>query len=383
MLGREIRESLRAIPTPFYLYDMELLRRTLAALIAASSKRDYEIHYALKANFEQRLLQAILEVGIGVDCVSGNEVRAAIEAGCPPSKVAFAGVGKSDREIEYAVDQGIFAFNAESLQELEVIDTIARRLGKTADVALRINPGIDPHTHPGVATGLSDSKFGISIQVLNEMPEFKNLRINGLHFHLGSQITDMKVYEQLCERANELASRFKTLEYVNLGGGLGIDYQEPEAHAIPDFEAFFAIFERGLRLPAGMKVHFELGRSIVGQCGELISSVLYIKPMADGRELAIIDASMTELIRPALYGAYHAIENLDDAGRETRSYMVAGPVCESSDTFHERIELPELRRGDRIAILSAGAYGSSMASRYNLHDLPRSVFSDDLTNFEA
>ncbi len=378
MLSRQIRERLRVIPTPFYLYDMELLRRTLAACVEASSRRGYEVHYALKANFEQRLLQAILQAGLGVDCVSGNEVRAAIEAGCPASKVVFAGVGKSDREIEYAVGQGIFAFNAESLQELEVIDAIAARLGKTADVALRINPGIDPHTHPGVATGLSDSKFGISIQVLNKIPEFKNLRINGLHFHLGSQITDMEVYAQLCERANELASRFTTLEYVNLGGGLGIDYQAPEAHAIPDFEAFFAIFERGLRLPAGMQVHFELGRAIVGQCGELISNVLYTKPMIDDRQMAIIDASMTELIRPALYGSYHAIENLDGEGRETLPYMVAGPVCESSDTFHERISLPELRRGDLVAIESAGAYGSAMASRYNLHDLPRAVFSDDL-----
>lgn len=377
MLSARVHSELRGLRTPFYLYDLELLRCTLAALDAASVKRGYRVHYALKANFEKRILSEILAAGLGVDCVSGNEVRAAIEAGCSPSQVVFAGVGKGDAEIGYALAQGIFAFNCESLEELRVIDALATRLGKVADVALRINPGIDPKTHAKVATGLSESKFGISPEELVQVDGLKHLNINGLHFHLGSQITDMGVYEQLCECANvlwgELSERFP-LRYVNLGGGLGIDYRDPDAHAVPDFEAYFAIFERGLRLPEGVEVHFELGRSIVGQCGELIARVLYNKVTAGGVPVAIIDASMTELIRPALYGAYHAVENLDGAGHTVQDYMLAGPVCESSDTFHERIALPELRRGDLVSIKSAGAYGSSMASRYNLHELPQAIF---------
>ncbi len=382
MLSRSITDTLAGRPTPFYLYDMGLLGRTLQAVIGASSRYGYKVHYALKANFERPVIDAALAAGLGIDCVSGNEVRYAIECGCPASEVVFAGVGKGDAEIEYALEQGIFAFNCESLGELEVIDSIAARMGKVATVALRINPDVDPLTHRHISTGHGNSKFGISYKEVDEvvakLGELKNVRITGLHFHIGSQITDLRVYEYLCQRVNTLAAWFTErgfeFTHINVGGGLGIDYLDPDRNPMPDFEAFFAIFARHLALPGAPEIHFELGRSIVGQCGELISKVLYNKTNAEGTEIAVIDASMTELIRPALYQASHAIENLCGAGREPHTYMVAGPVCESADTFAEKATLPELRRGDLVSIKSAGAYGSAMASRYNMHDLPGSLF---------
>ncbi len=387
MISKRLRSALEGIPTPFYLYDMELLRRTLREAAEESSRHGYKVHYALKANFEARILDEILRAGLGVDCVSGNEVRFAIESGCDPGKVVFAGVGKSDEEIEYAVSHGIFAFNCESLAELEVIDSIARRMGRTADVALRINPDVDPMTHKHISTGHGGSKFGISYkeveQAAEELPALRNVRITGLHFHIGSQVGDMRVFEYLCRRMNTLFGWFTErgfrFSHVNAGGGLAIDYLSPDQHPAPDFAAYFDIFARNLQLPAGVEVHFELGRSLVGQCGELISKVLYNKTNAEGKQVAIVDASMTELIRPALYQARHAIENLDARPDDPRrEYMVAGPVCESSDTFTDAITLPELKRGDMVSIKSTGAYGTAMASRYNMHDLPRTIYSDDL-----
>ncbi|MDR2885546.1 MAG: diaminopimelate decarboxylase [Rikenellaceae bacterium] len=386
MYSRRVKQALEGLQTPFYLYDMELLRRTVGAVVAASSPHGYKVHYAIKANFERPIVAEIIKAGLGVDCVSGNEVRYAIEQGCPARSVVFAGVGKSDREIEYALQQGIFAFNCESRHELDVINEIAGRMGVVADVALRINPDVDPLTHKHTSTGHADSKFGISYkevdEVVERLPQLKNVRITGLHFHIGSQITDLRVYEYLCRRANTLVAWFVergfSFLHINLGGGLGIDYLSPDENPVPDFAAFFDIFARNLELPAGLEVHFELGRSIVGQCGELISRVLYNKTTAEGTEVAIIDAGMTELIRPALYQAVHSIENLSGEGRPEREYMIAGPVCESSDTFARGLRLSELRRGDLVTLKSAGAYGTAMASRYNMHDLPGSVYSDTL-----
>ncbi len=386
MLSHRITTALEGYQTPFYLYDMELLRQTVRSAVECSSRYGYKLHYALKANFEQPILAEILRAGVGVDCVSGNEVRFAIEQGCPASSVAFAGVGKSDREIEYALASDIFAFNCESRQELEVLNQIAAHMGKVASVALRINPDVDPMTHKHISTGHGNSKFGISYkeidEVVQELSALANVRITGLHFHVGSQITDLRVFEYLCRRVNTLVRWFSergfNFTHINMGGGLGVDYLRPDENPVPDFAAFFDIFHRELDLPGQPEVHFELGRSLVGQCGELISRVLYNKTTAEGTEVAVIDASMTELIRPALYQAVHAIENLSGEGREKREYMVVGPVCESSDTFAQAAVLPELRRGDLVAIKTAGAYGSSMASRYNMHDLPASVYSDQL-----
>ncbi len=380
MLSRKIKEQLRTLPTPFYLYDMELLGRTLDAI--RDQAGDYRIHYAIKANGDERILGEVLKRGFGIDCVSGNELRLIRRLGFPADTIVYAGVGKSDPEIELGVREGIRAFNCESRQELQVIDEIAGRLALRARVALRINPDVDPQTHRHISTGQADSKFGISYleleQVAEELAEYKHLDFQGLHFHIGSQITDMRVFEFFCRRVNSLvewfAERGFPLGYINMGGGLGVNYDAPDAEPIPDFGAYFDAFRRNLEV-GDAEVHFELGRAMVAQCGELITRVLFNKVNSAGKQVVIIDGSMSELIRPALYEAYHEIENLDARPGSPRvAYVVAGTVCESSDVFASDRELPELRRGDLVTIKSAGAYGASMASQYNMHDLPRAVY---------
>lgn len=248
---------------------------------------------------------------------------------------------KSDREIEYAIRQGIFAFNCESLQELEVINELAGRLGKQVNVALRINPDVRPHTHHYISTGQSESKFGISYAeidaALAELHAMKNIRIFGLHFHIGSQIRELESFAELAGKVNGIAAWFTSkgveLRHLNMGGGLGIDYNDPDGEPIPDFVGYFRTFHENLRLTPGQTVHFELGRSIVAQCGELITRVLYTKTTAGGAHFVITDAGMTELIRPALYSARHKIENLTAAAerRPIGLCSIAGPICESSD----------------------------------------------------
>jgi diaminopimelate decarboxylase len=388
MLSRRIKGSLRGLKTPFYLYDMELLNSTLDVIADQAASYGYKMHYAIKANNDERILRAVLAHGIGIDCVSGNELRLIRSLGFPAEGIVYAGVGKSDQEICLAIEEGIRAFNCESRQELQVIDQLAGEMGRKARVALRINPDVDPHTHRHISTGQADSKFGISYkeieQVADELGGYRNLEFQGLHFHIGSQITDMRVFEFFCMRVNSLVGWFRErgfpLTYLNMGGGLGINYDNPDGEPMVDFERFFDVFARNLAVE-GVEVHFELGRSVVGQCGELISRVLFNKINSAGNEVVIIDASMAELIRPALYDAYHAIENLDArAGSEVRPYIIAGTVCESSDIFASGRMLPELRRGDILTIKSAGAYGQSMSSRYNMHNPPQVVYSDRLDN---
>lgn len=374
--------------TPFYYYDINLLRRTLETVCKNASRYGYHIHYALKANFDKRILEEIKNFGLGADCVSGGEVRASVEAGFDPQKIVFAGVGKRDDEIMYALEKGIFAFNCESLEELEVINEIAGRMHTHATVALRINPDVDPQTHKNISTGHADSKFGIAYTEIEEamakIDALPNISIVGLHFHIGSQILNLDVFKNLCSRVVSIMSWFSEhgieISYINVGGGLGVDYIAPETNPIPDFDTYFKIFHDNLPLKEGQTLHFELGRSIVCQCGTLISKVLYNKKTASGKNFVLIDASMTELIRPALYDAYHRIENLSNKqGNEV--YSIAGGVCESSDIFARDIELPLTKRGDYLAIRSAGAYGQAMASNYNLRPLPESVYSDSFIDF--
>ena len=249
-------------------------------------------------------------------------------------------------------------------------------------IALRINPYIEAHTHKYITTGIEDSKFGINIweleNVLNRLISLNNVILKGIHFHIGSQITRMAVFKSLCAKINELQEWFSgrnvNLEIINVGGGLGIDYENPEN--LTPFEEYFSMMNEFISLKPGQKIHIEPGRSIVGQCGSLISKVLYIKNGSKTR-FAIIDAGMTDLIRPALYQAHHKIENLTSEGKPEH-YDVVGPICESSDTFAKYIMLPETSRGDIVAIRSAGAYGEAMASRYNMRDLPGAVFSDEI-----
>ena len=366
--------------TPFYYYDMELLRNTLDAIKTAAPDSCFHVHYAIKANANSLVIREIAKAGFGVDCVSEGEIRAALNAGFPSSKIVFAGVGKGDSEIDFALDNDIECFNVESIPELQLIQEMASVKDKIANVALRVNPNIDAHTHHYITTGLEENKFGIALEMLHEAVDFclknPNLRLVGLHFHIGSQITVTEPFKILCERINTLVDQYKKLgvefRMINVGGGLGIDYDDPDGHPIPDFKSYFVVFRENLRLDATQQVHFELGRSIVGQCGSLITKVRYIKEGVK-KKFVIVDAGMTDLIRPALYQAHHLIQNITSQSSETEVYDVVGPICESSDCFGMEETLPVTRRGDLLAIRSAGAYGEIMASQYNCRNLPGSI----------
>ena len=378
-------EKFRELQTPFYYYDTKVLRDTLACINKESQRYpNFHVHYAVKANANPKVLTIIRESGMGADCVSGGEVRAAIKAGFPADKVVFAGVGKSDWEINLALDYGIFCFNVESVPELEVINELAAAKGKVAHVAFRINPNVGAHTHANITTGLAENKFGISMQdmdhVIDLALELKNVKFIGLHFHIGSQILDMSDFVALCNRINELQERLYArriiVEHINVGGGLGIDYSHPNRQPIPDFRHYFETYAEHLKLRPSQTLHFELGRAVVGQCGSLITRALYVK-QGTNKKFAILDAGMTDLIRPALYQAFHKIENIT-SDEVVEAYDVVGPICESSDVFGKAIDLNQVKRGDLLALRSAGAYGEIMASGYNCRELPKGYTSDEL-----
>lgn len=368
--------------TPFYHYDLSLLRKTIEEVKSFASKFHFDIHYAVKANSNHRILQEIKSAGFGADCVSGNEVKLAAEIGFESDSILFAGVGKTDKEIRTALALNIKAFNCESVQEIEVINQLAAEVNKVAEISLRINPNVDAKTHKYITTGLDENKFGINQadlpDLIQRLPEFENIKLSGLHFHIGSQITDMKVFRGLCLRVNEIQTWFKehgiAIEHLNLGGGLGINYLKPDEESIPDFKTYFEIFNEFLQREPQQQVHFELGRSIVAQCGNLISRVVYVKNGIN-TNFAIVDAGMTELMRPALYQSYHQIDNITSEG-DSKVYDVVGPICESTDCFGKAIKLPDTKRGDLIAIRSAGAYGEVMMSRYNLRDQNEALYSE-------
>ena len=369
------------LSTPYYCYDLSLLRNTISTIQKEISGFPFVVHYAVKANANPRILEEISKTGLGADLVSGNEILAALKAGFAPGMMAFAGVGKTDSEIEIAIDNDIYCFNVESEPEMEIINEIAGLKGKKVGIAIRVNPDIDAHTHRYITTGTVADKFGIDLPMLDEVVDLAlrlpNLHLRGLHFHIGSQITTLEPFKMLCEKINFLIEHFEnrgvTFEMIDAGGGLGVDYNNPEANQIAPFHDFFQVFKDGIKLRQGQKVHFELGRSIVAQCGALISKVVFVKENS-AKKFVILDAGMTHLLRPALYNAHHKIVNLTSQESEHDTYDVVGPICESSDVFaHDEI-LPITRRGDLIAILSAGAYGESMASTYNMRSLPQSHF---------
>ena len=396
-----MRECFGNLKTPFYYYDTQLLAETLAAIKdETGSHENWHVHYAVKACANPKVLRQIQQAGLGADCVSGGEIKVCLENGFPASEIVFAGVGKADWEIELALEAGIQCFNVESIPELEVIAEIAGRMGKVADVCFRINPDVGAHTHAGITTGLAENKFGIAkedmIRVVRFAQQMPNIRFVGLHFHIGSQILQMDDFEALCLRINALQDKLDAEEIevqnINVGGGLGIDYQNPDAHPVPDFKAYFETYAKKLKLRPGQHLHFELGRAVVGQCGSLVTRCLYVKKTAT-KQFVIVDAGMTELLRPALYGAHHVIENLGipqhdnfSTSLEVRSqaketkYDVVGPICESSDVFAKDCLLPETHRGDLLAIRSAGAYGETMASGYNCRALPKAYTTEDTKN---
>ena len=373
------------IQTPFYYYDTELLRETLRAINSEAQKHEgFCVHYAVKANANPRILRIIREAGLGADCVSGGEIEASVKAGFPSSKIVYAGVGKSDWEINLGLENDIFCFNVESIPELEVINELATAKGKVARVAFRLNPNVGAHTHANITTGLAENKFGIDmrdmLKVIEEAQSMANVKVVGLHFHIGSQILDMGDFEALCNRVNELQLELERhcikVDHINVGGGLGIDYQHPNRVSIPDFKSYFDTYAKKLKLRPGQTLHFELGRAVVAQCGSLITRTLYIKE-GSVKKFAIVDAGFTDLIRPALYQAYHKIENLS-SDEEPDTYDVVGPICESTDVFAKQIDLNRTHRGDLLAIRSAGAYGEIMASQYNCRRLPQGYMSDEI-----
>ncbi|MCR5199062.1 MAG: diaminopimelate decarboxylase [Prevotella sp.] len=371
--------------TPFYYYDMELLRATLDAIKKEANQHEgFVVHYAVKANANPKILLAIRQAGLGADCVSGGEIEASLKAGFPSSKIVYAGVGKSDWEINLGLDNDIFCFNVESIPELEVINELAAAKGKVARVAFRLNPNVGAHTHANITTGLAENKFGIAMRdmesVIAEASKLHYVKFVGLHFHIGSQILDMGDFQALCNRINELQDQLERhhirVEHINVGGGLGIDYQHPNRVPIPDFKAYFDTYAKRLKLRQGQTLHFELGRAVVGQCGSLITRTLYIKEGAT-KKFCIVDAGFTDLIRPALYQAYHKIENIC-SDEPIEAYDVVGPICESTDVFGKQVDLNRAQRGHLIAIRSAGAYGEIMASQYNCRKLPQGFTSDEI-----
>ncbi len=375
----------RELETPFYYYDVNVLRETLSCINKEAGKyNNFCVHYAVKANANHKVLTIIRESGLGADCVSGGEIRAAIKAGFPTNKIVYAGVGKTDWEINLGLDYDIFCFNVESVPELEIINELAAAKGKTARVAFRINPNVGAHTHANITTGLAENKFGISMEDMNKVIDMAetlpHVKFVGLHFHIGSQILDMGDFVALCNRVNELQEKLYArqiiVEHINVGGGLGIDYSHPNRQAIPNFAEYFATYHKHLKLRPQQTLHFELGRAVVGQCGSLISKVIYVK-QGTNKQFAILDAGMTDLIRPALYQAYHKIENITSE-EPIEAYDVVGPICESSDVFGKAIDLNKAHRGDLFALRSAGAYGEIMASAYNCRTLPKGYTSEEL-----
>ena len=375
----------KRLETPFYFYDLDILDQTLRLYTKFLRKYGYQAHYAMKANANPRILEMIHRSGLGADCVSGNEVQLALDMGFDPDTIVYAGVGKSDKEIRTALQGGIFCFNCESVPEIRIINDLASQMGRTARISLRLNPNIDAHTNKHITTGRSRDKFGISEWMLDEVLQViaacSNLKLIGLHFHIGSQIEDLKVFEKLCSKVNSFQRWFEEqnirLEHINLGGGIAIDYNDPFANPFSPFESYFKTINEKLEVRKGQKIHFEPGRALVAQAGYLISRVLYIK-IGKGKKFAILDAGMNDLIRPALYGASHAIFNITSDSQKNEVYDVVGPVCESADRFGLAVKLPVTARGDLIAICSAGAYGQVMGMRYNQRELAPAYYSPDL-----
>ena len=376
-------DKFKQIPTPFYYYDMALLQDTLDEIRRCIAGFPFKVHYAVKANANATILEQIRRAGLGIDCVSGGELAAAISAGFAGNEIAFAGVGKTDKEIAAGIDSDIFCFNVESLPEMEVINEIAASKGKVARIAIRVNPNIDAHTHKYITTGLNENKFGINVPQLDDVVDaalaMQNVELIGLHFHIGSQIRETEPFIMLCEKANELLQHLEArgvkLKIINVGGGLGINYDDPDGDAIAGFDQYFGIFKQHLKLREGQELHFELGRAVVAQCGSLITRVTYVKT-GIAKKFVIVDAGMSDLIRPALYQAHHKIENISATGTPTETYDVVGPICESSDCFGTDETLPITHRGDLIALRSAGAYGEIMASRYNCREFPAAIYSE-------
>jgi len=383
LFNSELTQKLTKLKTPFYFYDLDLLDKTILSL-KESLDPNYSVYYAIKANNNSKIIKLIKDHDLGIDAVSGEEINKSLNNSIKPKKIVFAGVGKTKDEIIFAIRKKIYLFNCESFDEISLIDKISNELNVKTKIAIRLNPNIDSRSHKYIKTGMFDSKFGIQIdhldEILEKIKKLNHIDLKGYHFHLGSQIDDLGVFRKLCKVSNEINIYLKNKNFnitdINLGGGLGINYKEPDLNLIPDFNSYFQIFKKNLIYFDNQKIHFELGRSIVGQSGSLFSSILYLKKSFN-KHFIIIDAGMTELIRPALYNAQHHIENLSSNKKEIK-YDVVGPLCESSDTFAKDYYLNQSKIGDLIVIRSTGAYGEVMSSNYNLRKKVKAYYSNEL-----
>lgn len=378
-----LKEQWADLTTPFYYYDLDLLRRTAEEAHYWSRLFGFQVHYAIKANMHPGVMKALRQVGFGADCVSGGEILHAIRHGFAPGKIVFAGVGKTDKEIRTAIEADIFCFNVESLQEIDVLAEIAGSYSRQVRVCLRVAPGVNAETHAYISTGENIHKFGIREdqleKALDSISKAEYLDFYGLHVHIGSQIRNMKVFARLSQRVNQLQNHIEAVgfkaKHINLGGGLGVDYSS-SVEILPDFEAYFSTLNTHLQRRKNQQVHVELGRSLTAGCGTLLTRVLYVKPSTE-RTYAIVDAGMSELLRPALYGSEHPVENLRTSG-QLKKIWIGGPVCESSDILAKGVLLPEVKRGDILAFSWTGAYGQVMASRYNLRPKLHTLCSDEM-----
>jgi diaminopimelate decarboxylase len=376
-----LHSIVEAVGTPAYVYSARAIRSAYGAIDTAFADYPHAIHYALKANSTLGLLRLLRALGSRVDANSWGEIQVAQRAGFDAKDIVFTGVGKTRDELEAAIATEIGTINAESAGELDRIAAVAGQQGRVARVALRVNPDIDARSHPNISTGLKSNKFGVPIQdaraIYGARRSVASLRFVGVHVHIGSQITTVeplaRAAHMLVSLARELCEDGFTLEHVDLGGGLGIGYEGRPLLTAPDYAA--AVLPELRRI--GIPVVLEPGRAIVGNAGALVSRVVDVKRFPDGRQFAVLDAGMTELMRPALYGSFHRIVPVSPRAGDHSAWDIVGPICESSDVFARERSLPELRVDDLVAVLDTGAYGAVMASNYNRRFLAPEVLVDD------
>jgi diaminopimelate decarboxylase len=378
--GVSMQSIVDTVGTPAYIYSARAIRDAYHAIDAAFSGYPHAIHYALKANSTLAIVRLLRTMGSRVDANSGGEIDVARRAGFAPAEIVFTGVGKSADELEYAIAQDVGTINAESAGELDRIAARARAAGRVARVALRVNPDIDAQSHPNISTGLRSNKFGVALQdaraVYRERLAVASLKFVGVHIHIGSQITTAEPLRRAAAALTSLALELREdgvpLEHVDLGGGLGIAYEGRPMISPAEYAA--AVVPELRR--AGIPVVLEPGRAVVGHSGALVARVVDVKQYPDGRRFAVLDAGMTELMRPALYGSFHRIVPVTPRDTPEHPWDIVGPICESSDVFARERELPDLCVGDLVAILDTGAYGAVMASNYNRRLLAPEVLVD-------
>ena len=372
-----VAEIAKKVGTPFYLYSYSTLERHFKAFDGAFSKVPHIVAFATKANSNLALLRLFGSLGGGADIVSGGELFRALKAGINPKRIVFAGVGKTGEEIRDALRADILMFNVESSQELLAIDEVAKELGVKAPIALRVNPDINPKTHPYISTGLKKSKFGIQITKAVEQYQLAtrlaNVEIVGIHSHIGSQLTRVKPFVDALKRVSRLIEELRTrfgikIRYLDFGGGLGISYRDEKPPLPRELARAVVPMIRSL----GCTLILEPGRVIVGNAGVLVTRVIYTKE-GESKRFAVVDAGMNDLLRPSLYGAYHEIVPVVKNRRPRKVVDVVGPICESGDFLAQDRPLPQVQPGELLAVLSAGAYGFSMASNYNARPRPAEV----------